>query len=150
MVEIIAKDAFFGTMSVIWGMFKVIIPLMIVIQIMRDYKALELISKKLSFISKFFGLSKDALFPLLIGFVIGISYGAGAVMEAAQESQLTKKDIFLIGIFLSCCHGFLETTLIFAVIGANVWVMTITRLLVAIVLTLLFSKFYPFKNTDSL
>lgn len=149
MIEMIAKDAFFGTLSVIWSMFKVIIPLMIVIQLMRDYKVLELITKKLSFVSKFFGISKDALFPLIIGFFIGISYGAGAVMEAAQESQLSKKDIFLIGIFLSCCHGYLETTLIFVVIGANFWIMTIVRLLAAIILTLAFSKFYPFKNIES-
>lgn len=148
MVEMILKDIFFGAISVMWGMVKVVIPLMIVIQIMRDYKVLENISQKLSSISKFLGLSRDALIPLLIGFFTGISYGAGAVMEAAKESNLTKKDIFLICIFMSCCHGFLETTLIFAVIGANIWILTITRLFAAVILTLFFSKFYSCNQCD--
>ena len=43
----IAKDAFFGSLSTMWAMAKVVIPLMILLQLLRDYKILEKISKKL-------------------------------------------------------------------------------------------------------
>lgn len=141
MVEQIIHEAFFGTLSTIWSMAKVVIPLMILIQLMRDYKILEFISNKLQPIARLLGISKDAIFPLIIGFIIGISYGAGAVMEASKEADLSKKDIFLTAIFLVTCHGVLETTLIFMVIGANFWVLTVLRLVLAFILTIIASKF---------
>ena len=90
------------------------------------------------------------MLPLIIGLFIGISYGAGAVKETAEEANLSKKDIFLIGIFLSSCHGFIETTLIFAMIGANIWVITLGRLILAIVLTIVMSKVVNFKKRGML
>lgn len=141
MVGEIFQEALFGTINTIWNMTKVVIPLMIIIQLMRDYKVLEKISIKLEPIAKILGISKEAIFPLIIGFITGISYGAGAVMEATNEAGLSKKDIFLTGVFLSCCHGILETTLIFTVIGANFWVLMIVRLASAFLLTILASKF---------
>ena len=150
MIEMIAKDAFFGSLSTLWAMAKVVIPLMILLQLLRDYKILEKISKKLLPLSKVLGISKEAMLPLIIGLFIGISYGAGAVKETAEEANLSKKDIFLIGIFLSSCHGFIETTLIFAMIGANIWVITLGRLILAIVLTIVMSKVVNFKKRGML
>jgi len=150
MIEMIAKDAFFGSLSTLWAMAKVVIPLMILLQLLRDYKILEKISKKLLPLSKILGISKEAMLPLIIGLFIGISYGAGAVKETAEEANLSKKDIFLIGIFLSSCHGFIETTLIFAMIGANIWVITLGRLILAIVLTIVMSKVVNFKKRGML
>ncbi len=141
MVEEILKEAVFGSVKIVWGMTKVIVPLMIVIQLMRDYKILEAISNKLQPMAKLLGISREAVFPLIIGFFIGISYGAGAVMETAKEADLSKRDVFLIGIFLSCGHGILETTLIFYVIGANIWVLSLVRIGSAFILTIIFSKF---------
>jgi len=140
-VEEILKEAVFGSVKIVWGMTKVIVPLMIVIQLMRDYKILEAISNKLQPMAKLLGISREAVFPLIIGFFIGISYGAGAVMETAKEADLSKRDVFLIGIFLSCGHGILETTLIFYVIGANIWVLSLVRIGSAFILTIIFSKF---------
>jgi len=150
MIELIAKDAFFGSMATLWGMAKVVIPLMILLQLLRDYKILEWISKKLLPLSKILGISKEAMLPLIIGLFIGISYGAGAVKETAEEADLSKKDIFLIGIFLSSCHGFIETTLIFAVIGANIWIITLGRLILAVILTIVISKSVNFKKREML
>ncbi len=141
MVEEVFKEAVLGSIGTIWGMTKVVIPLMIIIQLMRDYNILEMISNKLRPLARLLGISREAVFPLLIGLFIGISYGAGAVMETAKEADLSKRDIFLIGIFLSCCHGILETTLIFYVIGANFWVLTVVRLAAAFLFTMIFSRF---------
>ncbi len=150
MIEIIAKEAFFGSINTLWAMAKVVIPLMILLQLLRDYKILEWLTKKMLPASKVLGISKDAMLPLIIGFFIGISYGAGAVKETAEEANLSKKDIFLIGIFLSSCHGFIETTLIFAAIGANIWILTVGRILIAVILTIIMSKVVKFKDTDQL
>lgn len=150
MIEAISKEIFFGSLNTILGMAKVVIPLMIIIQLMRDYHILEKLSQKLEFISRILGISKEAIFPLIIGMVTGISYGAGAVMEATKEAGLSQRDIFLTGIFLSCCHGILETTLIFAVIGANFWVLTVVRLGIAIILTMVFARIIKFDNESKL
>ena len=125
------KESFTGSMSSVLLMAKIIIPLMIVMEILKDAKILEMISKKLKPLSKFFGISNEAVFPLIIGTIFGIMYGAGIIIESAEENNLNKKDLYVLIIFLVACHALFEDTFIFAAIGANLWLLFLTRLIVA-------------------
>ncbi|MHB8157836.1 MAG: nucleoside recognition domain-containing protein, partial [Desulfocucumaceae bacterium] len=87
-----------------------IIPIMIVMEIAREYKMLELFSKKTAPVLKLFGMSPEAAFPLLAGFFFGISYGAGLIIEAAESGRITWRDMFLVNVFLAVCHAVVEDT----------------------------------------
>ncbi|HZK60588.1 MAG TPA: nucleoside recognition domain-containing protein [Anaerovoracaceae bacterium] len=136
----IIKESILGSLGVIKSLAIVIIPLMILIQIMTEYKLIERLSNKTKFITDFLGVSKDTLIPLLIGMLVGISYGAGAIIDAKDRYDLSNNDIFLVMCFLVPFHGIIEISLIFWVIGVNPVIIIIARLFVAIPVTLFFKK----------
>lgn len=127
------KDSTIGSISSILSMAKIIIPLMIAMEILKDVKILEKVSKKLKPIAKLFDISSESVFPLMIGIVFGLVYGAGIIMESVEEKNLSNKDLYVVMIFLVACHAIFEDTLIFVAVGANLWLLFITRLVVAIV-----------------
>lgn len=136
----IIRESIFGSLGVIKSIASIIIPLMIIVQIMTEYKWIEKLSTKTKFITDFLGVSKDTLVPLLIGMLVGISYGAGAILDAKERYNLSKNDVFLVMCFLVPFHAVIEISLIFWVIGVNPIIMIIARIAVAIPVTLFFKK----------
>ncbi len=136
----VIKEAFWGSLSSIKTIAIILIPMMVVLQIAKDYQILDKISNSLWGFARILGISKDAIFPLLVGIFFGISYGAGVIIETSKQGNLTKKDLLLLVIFLVTCHGIVEDTLIFVVIGANGWLLVLLRTIVAILITMLLSR----------
>ena len=118
----------------------IIIPIMIVMEIAREYKVLELFSKKFAPALKLLGMSPEAAFPLLAGFFFGISYGAGLIIEAAESGRITWRDMFLVNVFLAVCHAVVEDTALFLALGASPLVIIPGRLLAAVIITCLVSR----------
>ena len=139
MVEIM-KEALTGSIKSVYSIGIIVIPLMIVLQLAKDYQILGRISHTLRFITKPLGISKTAVFPLLVGIFFGIGYGAGVIIDSLKEGNLTKKDGILLMIFLSACHGIIEDTLIFVMIGASGTLVVTIRIITAVGLTCFLSK----------
>lgn len=134
------KESSTGALGSVITMAKIIIPLMVVMEILKDSKILDKISKKMQPISKFFDISNEAVFPLIIGLIFGLSYGAGVIIESVEENNLSKKDLYTLMIFLVACHAIIEDTLLFVVIGANLWLLLGIRLGIAIIIAYFASK----------
>ena len=115
------KESFIGALGSVITMAKIIIPLMIIMELLKDSKILDKLSEKMKPIAKFFDISNAAVFPLIIGLIFGLSYGAGVIIESAEENNLSKKDLYTLMIFLIACHAVIEDTLLFVVVGANLW-----------------------------
>lgn len=144
----VMKEAFLGSMKSVYSMAIIIIPLMVVLQIAKDYKLLNKIAESLRFVTKPLGISKTAIFPLVVGVFFGISYGAGVIIDSSKEGNITKKDGVLLMVFFSACHGMIEDTLIFAVLGANAYLIISIRVISAIGLTYLLSQKVKVKSLD--
>lgn len=114
----------------------IVIPLMIIIQIMKDKKWLEAFSRMLGPVMKVLGMKENAALPFATGLTIGLAYGAGVMIQAAKEEGVSKKDMTLAFIFLVACHAVVEDTLIFIPLGIPVLPLLIIRLVTAIVLTI--------------
>lgn len=134
---VIARESLMGSLGILKSLAVIIVPLMIAIEIMTQYKWLEKLSQKTKFITDFLGVSKDALIPMLIGVFVGISYGAGAILDAKDRYDLSKKDIFLVLCLLVPFHGIFEISLIFWAIGVNPLIILPMRFLVGLSVTLL-------------
>lgn len=78
------------------------------------------------------GFRPHALFPLLIGILFGIAYGAGVLIPQSRSGDLDAKQVFLIAAFLGLCHAIIEDTFLFVALGANGLVIIVTRFLVAL------------------
>jgi len=120
----------------------IVIPIMIVIQLLKDLNFLPMISNTLRPFTNLIGVSEKTGVTLLAGIFFGIAYGAGVIIQTAKEEQLSKKDIYLVSIFLVSCHAVVEDTLIFVPLGINVIPLLIIRIVLALIITVLTASFW--------
>jgi hypothetical protein len=112
-----------------------LIPVLILIEIARHYQVIEKITGKVKGVLRFLTLPEEAAFPLLAGIFFGIVLGSALIIEYAREGYLKKRDLLLIGIYLSISHSIVEDTFIFTVFGANPLVLLTTRTILAVLIT---------------
>ena len=120
----------------------VIVPLVTLFEVFRHARLLRRAGKTLDALLGGMGLSAASSVPLVTGMLLGISYGAGIMLRTTRERPISRRELFLVGLFLSACHGVIEDTLIFVVIGANGWVMLGFRLVVAVIITAGLARFW--------
>lgn len=127
----ILKEAALGSFGSIKQIAIIVIPLMIVMEILKDVGLLDKIAHIFSPLVKIYGMKKEAGFPLVIGIVIGLSYGAGVILQSAKEDELSQRDLYLLTYFLVAAHAVFEDTAIFVAVGVNGILLLLTRLLIA-------------------
>lgn len=115
----------------------IVIPLMVIIQFLKDRNYLQKFSDKLAPFTKVIGVQPNASMTLVAGLVIGLAYGAGVMIQAVQEDGVSKKDATLAFIFLVACHAVVEDTLIFVPLGIPILPLLLIRLITAFVLTII-------------
>ena len=114
----------------------IVIPLMMVIQVMKDLKWMEVFSRWMSPATRALGMNENTSTTMVAGLVIGLAYGAGVMIQAVKEDGVSKKDVTIAFIFLVACHAVVEDTLIFIPLGIPVLPLLLIRLVTAIVLTM--------------
>jgi hypothetical protein len=132
--------AWSGIESALYGSFQlalIVIPLMMIIQIMREKNWLRLIAKAMSPFTRLLGIRENTSTTLASGLTIGLAYGAGVMTQAVKEDGVKKKDLYLVFIFLVACHAVVEDTVVFIPLGIPVLPLLIIRLVTAIVLTMI-------------
>lgn len=135
-----AAEAAGGSLKYVLIMAAIIIPVMIMLELARERKLLEKLAAKTGPVLSIFGMSPEASFPLVAGFLFGISYGAGVIIDSARSGRITVKDMLLVNIFLSVCHAVVEDTALFLALGASPLVIITGRLAAAIIITYLASR----------
>jgi spore maturation protein SpmB len=103
------------------------------------WKHAKSIKKSLSFIPRAVGFSERAFGPWVVGFFVGIGYGAGILYHLTRRNQLSHKDICLTTVFLILAHAIIEDTMLFVVLGGNIFWILITRLSMAFLVVRLLS-----------
>jgi len=84
-------------------------------------------------------------FSIIVGIILGITYGAGILIEEAKSGKISKEDLFYIGTFLMICHAIIEDTLLFVIFGADFTMVILIRTLGAILISYLLLKVYQKK-----
>ncbi len=89
----------------------------------------------------------NSAFSIIVGQLLGITYGAGILIREVDAGHLDRKDIFFIATFLMICHSIIEDALLFVIFGANYWVIIGVRVAAAFIISFfllfLFSTFLP-------
>lgn len=146
--DVIIAEIFFGCISMVINILKILIPLMVIVEILMVYNIMEKLADKLQFLASTMGMKKQSIFPLLVGVVMGVTYGAGTLMEINKLTPIPKKDYALIGIFMFLCHGIIETAFLFGVAGANILAITVGRLVIAFIVTVIAARLPLFKKME--
>jgi len=115
----------------------IVIPLMAVIQILKDIKWIDIFSRWMAPVTKMLGMKPNTSTTLAAGLLFGLAFGAGVLIQAIQEDGVDKKDATIAFIFLVACHAVVEDTLIFVPLGIPILPLFLIRLITAIILTLI-------------
>jgi hypothetical protein len=120
----------------------IVIPLMIAIQFLKDLGLLTVFTRWMAPVTRMLGMKENTSMTLVAGLTIGLAYGAGVMIQAVKEDNVSYKDLTLAFIFLVACHAVIEDTLIFIPLGIPVLPLLIIRLTVAIILTITVSAIW--------
>lgn len=145
----ILKEGLTGGLSSVFGIALIVVPLMIFLEIARDMNLLEVLSRWTRPLTKALGINESSALPLAIGLIFGLAYGAGVIIQSANEGEMDQKSLILVSMFLACCHAVIEDTLLFVPVGANGWMLLGIRLVVAFVITALISKYVNFDEMNA-
>lgn len=136
----ILKEALSGSLSSLFKIACIVIPLMIVLEFISEARVLDRIVEPMKGVVKGLGLPAAAAFPLLVGITFGLVYGSGLIIQYVEEGRLSKRENILLNIFLCICHGLIEDTLILAAIGAIAVYLLVPRIVAAILITRLSAR----------
>lgn len=149
-IFLILKDGLLSAAGTLLRIALFLIPIMIAVEMARHFKLLEMLSKKIKGVLDFLTLPLEAAFPLLVGVCFGIVYGSALIIDYAREGSLGKRDLLLIGIFLSIGHSAIEDTLIFTAFGANPLLIILIRFSLAFLITRLAAELIGYASRRKL
>lgn len=69
---------------------------------------------------KIMNVQRNAASITIIGLMLGLSFGAGLLVDAARSGELSKRDIKVVACFLGLCHSIIEDTLLIMLLGADI------------------------------
>ncbi len=93
--------------------------LFIGIQFLKDGGWLTRASRYMAPVLRPLRLPGEAGLPIAAGLGIGLTYGAGILIQTAREGRLSRDELTVMCIFLGICHAIFEETVLFAAVGAN-------------------------------
>src|SRR5574341_14937 len=128
-----------GGLKLLGIVFVIIVPIMVISELAKAKGFFDFLADKILPHSKRIGFEKEALLPLLAGFFVGISYGAGILIREAKSGLIARKQIFLVACFLALCQAVVEDTLLFMAVGANALYFLSARFVLAVFFTYIFS-----------
>jgi hypothetical protein len=103
-------------------------------ELLTLWKGAARFRERMGFLSTTVGMSDRAAAPWIAGFIIGITIGAAMLYQFNEKQQFSHKDACLISVFLSLAHAIIEDTVLFALIGGNIWWILLTRVLLAVLI----------------
>jgi len=128
-------------MLIFWlnGAFKLIIKIVLIVtglmilqQILNEFKILNFISGLFAPVMKVMGLSPESSFLWFISQIVGLTYGSAIMIEAVEDQQISRKDVNLLNYHIAINHSLLEDTLLFVAIGVPAGWIVVPRFALAI------------------
>lgn len=129
--------------SILVTIFFIIAGLMLLLRVLRLIGIEALMQKMLSPLLRSLTIGKEATNVTIIGLTLGLSFGAGLLIDEAKSGNIGKRDILLSVCFLGLAHSLIEDTLLILLIGADVTSILWGRLLFAIVVIAVMARLVP-------
>lgn len=120
--------------------FFVISALMMLLAFLRKIGVEKLMHILLSPFLKLLKISKDASSITIVGITLGLSFGAGLLINEVKSGKVSKKDVFLSVCFLSIAHSLIEDTLLVLLLGADIVAILWLRIIFALVVVAVISR----------
>lgn len=116
-----------STAKLVLMMVFIIYALNILQKLLKEFGAMEIISRFLHPVMSFFGLPQKTAFLWIVANLIGLGYGATAMLDELAHGDLSKDDITFIDTHICISHSNLEDLFLFSAIGGIWYVMLFSR-----------------------
>lgn len=117
--------------SMAW-MFVVLLVLSIGLELLKITGILALIMTALAPALRLAGIRKEAGHLTAVGLFLGISYGAGLLIQEARSDTVSPRQVFLSCVFMGFAHSIIEDSLLMMSLGADAYAIVLGRLVFAI------------------
>jgi spore maturation protein SpmB len=106
---------------------------MILQNVLKEFKILDIISKIFAPLMRVFGLSSESSFLWFVAQTLGLTYGSAVMIEEVDRNEISTFDANLLNYHIAINHSLLEDTLLFVAIGVPAGWMIAPRLILAII-----------------
>ncbi|MEI6857850.1 nucleoside recognition domain-containing protein [Psychrilyobacter sp.] len=123
--------------------FVIIFVLLALMEGLKKIGIIDWINKKFSPVMSFMGIDPGLSLTCIVGLTMGVSYGSGLIIKETREGDYSKRDLFLVAVFISLCHALIEDTLLMIPLGAKMIGIFWGRIFFAAIFTIGFNKILP-------
>lgn len=122
----------------------VLAALMAFLRILRWMGVETLLHAALRPLTLVLGVKRNAAQVTVIGLLLGLSFGAGLLIDESRKGHISGRDMRVVVCFLGVCHSVVEDTLLILLLGAELWAILWLRLVFALLITvMLVRRVYP-------
>ena len=123
-----------STLDLCLMMTVIIFALNILQRLLTEFGVMKVISTALTPLMYFFGLPAKTSFLWLVANIVGLSYGAAAMLDEIDRGAISNRDVKLLDSHIAVSHSNLEDLSLMSAIGGLWWVMLLIRMAMALVL----------------
>lgn len=98
-------------------------------------------------LTKLLKVGREASHVTIVGLMLGLSFGAGLLIDAAKKGEINRRDMTVVACFLGLCHSIIEDTLLLLLLGAH-WVPILLGRLFLSVLVMAILIQFTFKDPE--
>ncbi len=133
------KGWFLATLLLSVKLFIIIISIMILLEIMRNYHIIKYMVKMLAPFLKIMGLEKKVGILWLTAVIFGLSYGAAVIVSETKNGSFTRKELENLHFSIGINHAIIEDPSLFMSLGLNPFWLWVPRFMAAIAVVHFFS-----------
>lgn len=138
---VIFKQWGWGTFKLIVQIFCIIMPLMVILELAKEFNIITFITRMTSPLLTVMGLSRSTGVLWLTASIFGLAYGAAIIVEETQSNDYKKEDLIKLHLSIGVNHSMIEDPALFLPLGLPIVWLWIPRLLAAIIVTWMYSVF---------
>ena len=97
---------------------------------------------------RFLGIGEKTVTMVVVGMLLGLSYGGGLIIKESRHKQMNKRDVFCTLALLSLCHAIVEDTLLMLFLGAHISGVLFARVIFSLLVMVLLNLLLPRLSTD--
>jgi hypothetical protein len=125
---------FLSALKLVLMMVAIIYTLNILQRLLREFGVMEKIAKVFRPLMRVFGLPVNTVFLWLVANIIGLGYGAAAMLYELEHGDVSRRDVLLLDTHICISHSNLEDLMLLAACGAVWWILLLARWAMSIIL----------------
>ncbi|WP_457551328.1 iron transporter [Desulfobacula sp.] len=127
-----------GTFKLIVQIFCIIMSLMVILEVSKEFNIISFIMKLTSPVLAVMGLDRSTGMLWLTASIFGLAYGSAVIVEDTQSNVYRKEDLTKLHLSIGINHGMIEDPALFLPLGLPLFWLWVPRLAAAIIATWLY------------